>query len=412
MRRLNAILPLALALLTAAGSLAAQAAVAGGTRIALVTVGPGDAVWERFGHNYIWVQDPERGVDEAYNYGMFDFQAENFFLNFARGRMMYWMAGVDPYLSLEHYSGQNRSIWIQELNLDAARAAELRDFLAWNQRPENRTYRYDYYRDNCSTRVRDALDQVLGGALRRATDTTSGTSYRWHTARLIGVGIADAPIFTGINTGLGPAADEPITRWEEMFLPMKLRDRLAELTVPGPGGAAVPLVASTRVMPATRPAELQQPRAGWVWGFLAVGALLAAGLALLAGAVPRSRAARFGFAAGSSLWCLFAGMGGLILLGLWLLTDHAIAYRNENLLQLSPLALPLALFLPALAYGARWAARPVLWLSAGVAALSLLGLVLQLLPGVDQGNGTAIALALPLNLALAWTARRLAARPA
>jgi hypothetical protein len=128
----------------------------------------------------------------------------------------------------------------------------------------------------------------------------------------------------------------------------------------------------------------------------------------------RSKEAVFSILAGSvrgaRVLDLFAGTGGLMLLGLWLLTDHAIAYRNENLLQLSPLALPLALLVPALGYGARWAARPAWLLSAAVAALSLLGFVLQALPGIDQGNGNAIALALPINLAVALAARRLSAR--
>jgi hypothetical protein len=156
------VLPLGLAL--AAGPLLAQeVSPEPPPRISVVTVGPGDAVWERFGHNYIWVQDPARGIDLAYNYGMFDFGQENFFANFARGRMMYWMAALDPYLSLEHYSGQNRTIWIQELDLTAEQATALRDFLVWNERPENRNYRYDYYRDNCSTRVRDALDRAATG---------------------------------------------------------------------------------------------------------------------------------------------------------------------------------------------------------------------------------------------------------
>jgi len=392
--------------------LPAQAPLPSGPRVAVVTVGPGDAVWERFGHNYIWVQDPEQGVDVAYNYGMFDFQQENFFTNFARGRMLYWMAGIDPTLSLDHYRGQNRAVWIQELNLTPAQAAALRDFLAMNALDQYRFYRYDYYRDNCSTRVRDALDRVLGGTLRRATENVpSGTSYRWHTARLTGVAAGDLPIYAGIDAGLGPAADREISRWEEMFLPMKVRDRLDEQRVAGPDGAEIPLVRSVRYFPASRPEELAAPRSTWIWAMGAMGALLGLAIAALGVAARGSRAARVGFGAAAALWTLFAGTGGFILLGLWLLTDHTIAYRNENLLQLSPLALPLVLLVPALGYGAAWAARPARALALAVAALSVLGLVIQVLPGVDQGNGLMIALALPLNLALAWTTLRLAARP-
>src|SRR5215218_7066159 len=223
-------------------------------RVYLLTMGPGDEVWEKFGHNAIWVHDPQRGGDPAYNYGMFDFQQENFILNFARGRMLYWMEGFDAFVTLDHYRALNRSVWAQELNLTPAQARTVRDYLEWNQRPENRFYRYDYYRDNCSTRVRDVLDRVLGGALKAATASVpSGVTYRWHTRRLVGEGAANLPIYTAINTGLGPAADRQVSKWDEMFLPMRLRDEVRALKVRDAGGNLVPLVAREQtVFTATR----------------------------------------------------------------------------------------------------------------------------------------------------------------
>jgi hypothetical protein len=114
--------------------------------------------------------------------------------------------------------------------------------------------------------------------------------------------------------------------------------------------------------------------------YLAVGVAIAAVLALLGMRARTSGAARFGFSAVASLWLLFAGTGGVVLLSLWAFTNHGIAHRNENLLQLSPLALPLVLLLPTLAYGARWSARWAERLAVAVAALSVLGFVLQVLP--------------------------------
>lgn len=388
----------------------AQAAAADTSlRIVLLTMGPGDEVWENFGHNAIWVHDPAAGTDKAYNYGMFDFRQENFILNFARGRMNYWMEGFDAYLTLDHYRQLNRSVWAQELNLTPRQAAEVKRLLEWNERPENRFYRYDYYRDNCSTRVRDIIDRVLGGALKRATASRpSGTTYRWHTRRLVGQGAGNVPIFTAIDFGLGPAADRPISRWEEMFLPMKLRDEAAALQVPDASGRPVPLVARQQTLfTATRPAEPAAPP-HWLIGYLLAGVLGAAAIAGLTLAVRKSAAWRPGFALVTGLWLLFAGAGGLILLGLWAVTDHAIAYRNENLLQLSPLALPLVVLVPALGYGARWAGRWASRIAITVAALSLLGFVPQILPWFSQANGYAIALALPINLTVAWAAWYLA----
>jgi hypothetical protein len=400
-----------LALLCLAAPAAAQAPAPDAVpRVFVMTMGPGDLVWERFGHNAIWVHDPRTGADLAYNYGMFDFAQENFFKNFIQGRMEYWVAAFDAGATVQHYAGMNRTVAVQELNLTPAQATELARLLAVNELPQNRFYRYDYYRDNCSTRVRDAIDRVLGGRLKAATERVpSGSTYRSHTERLTAAGAADVPIFTALMGGLGPEADRPISRWEEMFLPGALHDRLAELRVPDAAGRMVPLVREEmQAVRSTRPAE-PASRPNWLPGYLAAGVALAGLLALLASRAPQGRGARFGFAAIAGLWLLFAGTGGWILAGLWTLTDHGIAYRNENILQLSPLALPLVLLLPVLAYGARWAARPAWLLSAAVAALSVLGFVLQLLPGIDQANGWIIALALPVNLALAWAARRMAA---
>ena len=382
-------------------------------RVYLLTMGPGDQVWEKFGHNAIWVHDPERGADMAYNYGMFDFRQENFILNFARGRMNYWMEGFDAFVTLDHYRNLNRSIWAQELNLTPAQALAVRDLMEWNQRPENRFYRYDYYRDNCSTRVRDILDRVLGGALKAATaGSASGVTYRWHSRRLVADGGASLPIYTAINTGLGPEADRPISKWDEMFLPMRLRDEVRAFRVRDAAGNLVPLVAREQtVFTANRPPERSGPPR-WLLGYLLAGLAVAGAVVVLARAARRSGAARTGLAVVTVPWLLFAGIGGLVLLGLWGATDHAIAYRNVNLFQLSPLALPLAVLVPALALGKRWARRGAVRLSLVVAALSVLGLLLKVLPWFHQVNGEMVALALPINCAIAWAAWRLAGEPA
>jgi hypothetical protein len=371
----------------------------------LMTMGQGDLVWERFGHNAIWIRDPVRGTDRVYNYGLFDFDAPGYWNRFLKGNWIYQMGVDDLDRTLYQYQYFNRSVTVQELNLTAAQKQELQEFLEWNALPENREYRYDYFRDNCSTRVRDALDRVLGGRIRSTTDDVpTGTTYRSHSERLIA---GDKVSYTGMIAGLGPAADRPISRWEEMFIPMQLQEHVRSITVPDAAGEPVPLVKQEHTLVATNraPERAQPPR--WLISYLLIGSGLGAAFVLLARAARRSRAARFGFSALSAVWALLIGTGGLILVGL-LFTDHTIAHRNENLLQFDPLALPLVLLLPALAYGARWAARPARWLALAVAGISLLGFLLQLLPMLDQVNGNIIALVLPAHAGLAWAAHRLA----
>ncbi|MDP9348392.1 MAG: DUF4105 domain-containing protein, partial [Gemmatimonadota bacterium] len=215
-------------------------------RVFHLTMGPGDLVWEKFGHNALWIHDPVRGTDQAYNYGLFDFQQENFLLRFVQGRMLYWMQGIPIDWTLETYRRGNRAVWAQELNLTPRQKVALRDFLEWNERPENRFYRYDYYYDNCSTRIRDALNRVLGGQIRAETQSvSSGTTYRWHTRRLTA---GDLPTYTGLYLGLAQPSDRTISRWEEMFLPMKLREHLGRMKVRGPDGREVPLVLEERLL--------------------------------------------------------------------------------------------------------------------------------------------------------------------
>ena len=83
----------------------------------LMTMGPGKHVWERFGHNAIWIHDPVHGTDQTYNYGLFDFRQHNFLLRFIQGRMWYWMEGFPAQSYVESYRRNNRSVWIQELDL-------------------------------------------------------------------------------------------------------------------------------------------------------------------------------------------------------------------------------------------------------------------------------------------------------
>ena len=146
---------------------------------------------------------------------------------------------------IEQYRALGRPITLQRLNLTPAQKLALRDFLRWNEQEENRYYRYDYFRDNCSTRLRDALDRALGGALRAATDTIrTPLTYRRESVRLTD---GDRPVQTGIDIALGRPADVPLTRWESFFIPMRLRDAIRDVTLPiGPGGAPVPLVAEER----------------------------------------------------------------------------------------------------------------------------------------------------------------------
>ncbi|MGH7580464.1 MAG: DUF4105 domain-containing protein, partial [Gemmatimonadales bacterium] len=373
-------------------------------RVYLMTMGPGAQVWERFGHNAIWIEDPSVEPDTAYNYGLFDFQQENFLLRFARGEMWYWMAGFSAEAYVQSYVRDNRSVWLQELNLPPAARIELRRFLRWNELPANRFYHYDYYDDNCSTRVRDAIDRVIGGSIRQQTSRVpSGTTYRFHTQRLTA---NDPAIFTALLLALGQRVDRPISKWQEMFLPMAMREHVRRVTVTYPDGSKLPLVAGERTLFESSAPDPPESPPSWLGWYLLAG--VGVGLLIVSlGLIARPYAVgRFGLGTLVTLWGVAGGLSGLVLAGLWALTDHTMSYRNENLLQLNPVILALAWLAPKGLAGSikarRWARTLSLWL----AGLAVLGAVLQVLPGFDQVNGQVIALALPIHLGVAAGLRR------
>jgi hypothetical protein len=374
--------------------------------IYLLTFGQGDEVWEKFGHNAIWVHDARTNDDMTYNWGMFSFAEPQFIRRFLSGNTHYWMQGIELAAIMMEYRGLNRTVLAQELNLSPEQRLALNQYLAWDSLPQNKFYRYDYFRDNCSTRVRDALDRAFGSQIRAATDTIiTPTTYRWHTARLTA---GDLPLYAGIQLALGHRADQPLSAWDEMFLPVPMSARLRSVRVTGPNGARIPVVISERILfQATRDPEPTSPP-NYLPGFIVVGLVLAGLIVYLVRRGENgSMAARFFATLLTTFWTLLSGFLGLVVISAWLLTQHVFMGKNENLLQFNPLSFVLFLLVP-VAIGFGKLSRGVTRLATGIAMLSLLGFVLQGVPGWNQKNGEIIALALPLNLAAAWAIYRLA----
>jgi hypothetical protein len=376
--------------------------------IYLLTMGPGDQVWEKFGHNAIWIHDELTHTDSAYHWGLFDFADKDFVPRFIQGRMRYAMGSFGFDETIDAYRRTNRTVWAQRLNLSPAERQRLQDFVKWNVLPENRYYRYDYFRDNCSTRVRDALDRALGGSIQRASaGVGSNTTYRFHTSRLTQ---DDWPVFTGTMMGLGQPTDRRIDAWEEMFLPVRMMDRFRSIRISTATGSQ-PLVQQEMVLvQSTRAPEDSTVRRGMLGYLLIASVLLALGIALWFFGLRR------GAVALALLWSFVAGLGGTLLAGLWGFTDHLYSYRNENLFQLNPLSLVVAVTLIGLLWRLRGgrANRPsslALGAAVLVAALSVAGFVIQIVPAFYQVNADVIALALPLHLGVAMLLVALARKP-
>jgi hypothetical protein len=373
----------------------------------LLTFGWGDVSWERFGHNAIWIKDRARGTDITYNWGMFDFAQPNFVWRFVTGDTRYWMEPIDFNSMVTYYKQRNRSILAQELNLTPAQRLKLQQFVQWNALPQNKFYRYDYYRDNCSTRLRDAIDHALSGQLQTATVSrmTSGT-YRSHTQRVM---TGDIPLYTGVTFALGHPADKPLSMWAEMFLPVRMANDLRTVSIADSTGTQIPLVRSEMaIFTAGRPPEPAAPPF-YLPLFVAVGIVSATVLVLLVrSAEGGSRLAIFAATALATLWSLVAGIAGLALVFAWAFTKHYFMSRNENLMHMDPLSIALAVLIPLSIYARRGVSRAIKF-AGFIALLCLFGFVAQGIPFFDEKNGEIIALALPINLAVWWTVYRLTA---
>ena len=371
-----------------------------GPGVYLVTFGPGDSVWEKFGHNGIWIRDPELGVDRLFDWGRFSF-GDGFLPRFLQGYLNYWMGSGPASAYFELYRRENRSIWVQELALSPAYRRALLDWLSALDTDAHRFYRYNYYLDNCSTRVRDALDAVTGGALaaRLLAEPADGT-FRFHTQRLT----ADAQLVNaGLLLALGPRGDSAATAWDEAFIPMELREHVRDAVIAGPAGAERPLVEREWTIHESASEPPPDTPPGLLAPMLAIG-LAGAALVVFLAMRARHGAARWPLALTVALWSVVAGILGTLIVGLWAGTEHVFTYGNENVAQMNPLSLGLAA-LGAVAVLRGTLARAAAVLAMAIAAVSLAGFALQALPGLDQVNGPIIALCLPLHLAVAWALR-------
>ena len=297
------------------------------------------------------------------------------------------------------YRTAGRRVWAQELALSPAAKAGLLQLLRTAAAPRNRFYRYDYFLNNCSTKLRDVLDTVLDGQLGAATkEVESGASWRYHTRRLTA---PDPLLYLGIHFIMGPRGYEPTTLWQDMWAPMKLRDTVGALVVTGSDGSRTPLVLSeelwedsAREYPRVRPPSLGSL-------FLLLGLLAGVVLSILGyGARDRRPLPRAGLIAFACIWGLFCLAGSALLVALhW--TDHPVTHWNQNLLLFNPLGPLVAISLIRMTKKGTtsiWGRRFVL----GSLLIAAAAVLLHLIPATDQGNRELIAFALPVHLGLCW----------
>lgn len=368
-------------------------------QVSLLTYGPTeDHVWERFGHDALAIRDTVTGQDYAYNWGLYDFTSPGFAKRFLTGEAKYSMGPypTGPY-NQQEYIDNNRSVRVQRLALTAVERGALLEFVIWNSQEENKLYRYDYYQDNCATRVRDAIDRVLKGRVKVALDTNkTPLTWRSETER---VTASDFFVYPGIELALGRNADKVLTQWQASFMPERLADAVNTVILKNEAGQRYRLTmtdtviyASTRVpMPIDPPERLAMA--------LLLGLTLAGIVALLADS--RFTALRVLLVTFTTVWYLVGGILGTALFLAGTATKHApYMGANTTLWQIHPLLLFAALFVPVALY--RRQATQIPRILVGIIALfAVFGALLQFVPAFSQHSGVVIAVTVPVHIALA-----------
>ncbi len=364
----------------------------------LVTFSPGDNLTDWFGHTAVIVKDSSLRVARIYNYGLFSFN-EGFISRFAMGRLIFYAGDASVNATLRRYKSENRSIFVQELNIPENKRLNLAQKLADSVLPENRAYLYDHYYNNCSTRLRDLFDEALDGRFHTGTDSAARFTLREETMRYTD----REPLMQWVLMFLmNNTIDKPIRQWDEMFLPDELSRFVGRLYYRTDDGSRIPFVRKAYIAydsGRTATPDHVNPFPLWPFGIGLIIALIALPLGMLSARRRIYRKIFFGYGA---LITLPLGILGSILFFMALFTNHVVTFHNENLLLINPLTLIVFfLSLKAVFVEAQQGQRALAGFWYAHALLSIALIILKLTPFFDQQNSMALFLLVPINLAFA-----------
>jgi hypothetical protein len=289
-------------------------------RISLLTCGTGNEIWQTFGHTAIRVTDSSYGTDMVFNYGTFSF-SDDFALQFMRGKLLYSLSFY-PYQSfLGEYSEEHRSVEEQVLLTDAKTKQRMYELLKENARPENRDYKYDFFFDNCATRIRDVFPNALGDDFSYGKNVADSNRLTFRNI-INRYYYKDHWLRTGINILLGSRIDAVMDGKDIMFLPDYLRDGVAGARVNG-----TPIATPSETILNGTPNE----PAGVNWPMVVmIGIAL---LTILGLTIPSMKPVGKIM---SFLLLLVTGLLGMLIVVMWLGTDHQGCQNNFNILWALP----------------------------------------------------------------------------
>lgn len=312
----------------------------------LITVDVGDSVWDNFGHTALRMYDENSNVDTVFNWGYFNLNGGvvGFSYNFFKGIMNYSLVNSTPAFEFAQYRRQERSVWQDKINLTNPQKEILYRRLMWNLEPENIVYPYQYFFDNCTTKIRDYINEAVGGVILSSFDSPTQFTFRDQVrSHYASVALIDFSLDILMNSNI----DRPMTEWEKLFLPLSFRDRLRQLPSDvAENGEKLELLSAPQTVMEFPPPRVQTE------GYRAASIILLAPvlfLFLMLKKIPMSYFAthsRLGLKVEGLnfrllgllglLTAIFSGVYGLLMLGSWFVSDHLDLHHNLNLLLFWP----------------------------------------------------------------------------
>ncbi len=284
--------------------------------VSLLTCGPGKALYSTFGHTAIRVRDKTNNTDVVYDYGVFDFNDPYFMFKFLSGKLDYYVARRSFRQFIAEYEDLGRGVEEQILLLSTRTKVDITKALEENLKPENRTYKYDFLKDNCSTRARDIILQ--NAEISQFAKIKSRETYR----NYLDVYLKDkAWLELGIDLLLGTEADGQLDDFQKMFLPNSLSNGLAIITK----SDGNPLVQQSTVLLEENPRSTSTPIKP-----LHLAVLVSVAFIGCIFFYPKSVKTLH------LLQAISLTSAGLFLLYMWLGTDHSATKDNWNILWANP----------------------------------------------------------------------------
>lgn len=291
------------------------------TEISVITVAPGTSLNDAFGHNAIRILDIDKNLDICFDYGRFNFEAPNFYLNFARGKLNYSIGASTYNEFLKFYKWQNRTVEEQVLNLTQNQKQALYNYLVNNYKPENRAYLYDFFYDNCATKIHEVINIAVNNSIQfnvpknfeqKTFRTLIQDKLEWNSWGSLGIDIA-----------LGSVIDQKASLEEHMFLPSYIHQEFAVATFKN---SSTPLVKKSNT-------EFKQRETvssnNLLFSPIMVFGLLGFLIVLLTYKdFKRNQRSKW---LDITLFSI-TGIIGVMILLLWFATDHQATHQNYNLL--------------------------------------------------------------------------------